>query len=198
MFDATTTFTLGLRTSAGKTDVTVRWPTDEEWSAHRKRRKILQHQIGRGRSEVQVETGEGDGKLYEAIKLNGAPPLTEAEAKHIVDTIGLCDVVGVDLRADDAEVEMQTVMGPVKHVTRIPNMDQMRALTRAQRLINLPYNRQEIRTTLESSAALWDDCHGRGEGYVGAVPNLHKDVAIRAVISAIEQEAAPQYDEGNF
>lgn len=198
MFDANTTITIGLRTTHGKTDITVRWPSDEEWSAHRKRRRIVQRTLGRGATETEVDTTEADAKLYDAIKQNGAPPLSVGEANRIIDAISTCDVLGVDLHAEDAEVQLNTVMGEVKHTVRIPTMDEVRTLQRSTRLITLPYNRSEIRTNLDSSAALWDKCGGHAEGYAGAIPNLHKDVAIRAVISAIEQEAMPQNDEANF
>jgi hypothetical protein len=198
MFDTNTTITIGLRTTHGKADITVRWPTDEEWAAHRKRRRIMQKTLGRGATETEIDTTEADAKLYDAIKQNGAPPLSVGEANRVIDTISTCDVLGVDLHAEDAEVELNTVMCSVKHTVRIPNMDEVRTLQRSTRLITLPYNRAEIRTNLESSAGLWDKCGGRAEGYAGAVPNLHKDVAIRAVISAIEQEAMPSNAEGNF
>jgi hypothetical protein len=198
MFDANTTITIGLRTTSGKADITVRWPTDEEWSAHRKRRKLIQRQLGRGQTETELESGDADARLYEAIKLNGAPPLSTGEASRIVESISQCDVTDVRLNADDADVEILTVMGTVKHSVRIPSMDQIKTLQRSTKFLTLPYNRQEIRSNLESSAGLWDQCGGSGEGYAGAVPNLHKDVAIRAVISAIDLEAAPKYDESNF
>jgi hypothetical protein len=198
MFDTDTTITIGLRTATGKTDITVRWPNDEEWGLHRMRRKIMQVQLGRGQTETQIDTSEADAKLYESIKMNGAPAISPAEATSIIDRISTCDVTNVDLRAEDAEVEMNTLMGVTKHIVRIPTMDEVRNLQRTTRLISLPYNRQEVRTRLEPSAALWDKCGGRGEGYTGAVPAVHKDVAIRAVIAAIEQEAMPKYDESNF
>jgi hypothetical protein len=190
--------TIDLRTSSGKAEITVRWPSDAEWGAHRKRRRILQRQLGRGATETEIDTGEADAKLYEAIKMNGAPPLSVAEASRIVDAISACDVLGVDLHAEDADVQLLILTGEVKHTVKIPTMDQVRTLQRSTRLITLPYNRQEIRTNLESSASLWDQCAGRAEGYSGAVPALHKDVAIRAVIAAIEQETTPKYDESSF
>jgi hypothetical protein len=198
MFDSKTTITIGLRTAAGKTDITVRWPTDEEWSAHRKRRKIFQKQFGRGATETDMDTSAGDPVLYEAIKLDGAPALSVAEAGAVIDAISVCSVLGVDLRAADAEVQLQTVMGEVTHTVKIPTMDQVRNLQKSTHLVNLPYNRQEIRTSLENSTSLWDQCGGQGVGYTGEVPNVHKDVAIRAVIAAIEQEVMPRYDESNF
>lgn len=198
MFDTTTTITIGLRTASGKTDVTVRWPSDEEWAAHRKSRRILQRQLGRGATENEIESGDADSRLYEAIRFNGAPPLSAGEAGKVVETIAQCDVLDVRLGADEAEVDLQTPMGEVKHTVKIPNMDQVKALQRTTKFITLPYNRQEIRANLDASAVLWDKCAGRAEGYAGLVPNLHKDVAVRAVINAVDLEAVPKYDEGNF
>jgi hypothetical protein len=198
MFDTNTTYTIPLRLATGKTDITVRWPTDEEWFLHRKRRRILQRQMGRGAHTTELDDSAADPQLYEAIKLNGAPPLTPAEANFIVSTISTCNILGVELHADDAEVKLETATGPVTHTLRIPSMDQVRKLENATQLISLPYNLQQFRPSLEASANLWDQCSGRVEGYVGAVPNIHKDVAIRNVITALQQEAAPKYDEGNF
>ena len=151
MFDANRTFTIGLRTASGKTDVTVRWPTDEEWGAHRRQRRIVQRQLGRGATESEMDTGDADAKLYEVIKLNGAPPLSAAEASRVVETIGLCDVMDVRLNAEDAEVDMQTSQGRVKHTVRIPTIDQVRAMQRTTKYVTLPHNRTEVRTNLESS-----------------------------------------------
>ncbi|HEY1896749.1 MAG TPA: hypothetical protein VGG62_10775 [Terracidiphilus sp.] len=198
MFNTDSTITIGLRTATGKADITVRWPNDEEWAAHRRRRKIMQVQLGRGQTETQIDTGEADAKLYDSIKLNGAQALTQAEATRIIDTLATCDVIDVQLGAESADVTLNTLMGETKHTVRIPTMDEVRTLQKSTRLISLPYNRQEIRTNLDAAASLWDKCGGKGEAYEGPVPAVHKDSAIRAVISAIEQEAMPKYDESNF
>jgi hypothetical protein len=199
VFDTSSTITIGLRVAnVGKTDITVRWPSDEEWSAHRKRSKMLMRQMGRGASEVETDSSAADQKLYEAIKLNGAPPLSPGEATTIIKAIGKCDVVRVDLGADEAEAELQILTGRVIHKVRIPTMDEARKLQRSTRFLNLPYNVQEVRTSIEAAAALWDACNGKAEGYAGPVPSLHKDAVIRQVINEIEQEATANYDEGNF
>jgi hypothetical protein len=199
MFDQTSTITFGgFRAAAGKADITVRWPTDAEWNAHRKKRKLIQKNLGRGAVERRFVNGDADSVLYEAIKLNGAPPLSEAESAWIINQLATCDVLGVELGADEATVELQVLTGTVKHTVRIPNMDEVKTLQASTKFVMLPYNVQEIRSNLESSAALWDKCNGHAEGYGNGVPALHKDAAIRAVIEAIEQEAVPKYDESNF
>jgi hypothetical protein len=199
VFDTTDTITIGLRTAGvGKTDITVRWPADEEWAAHRKRTRLLMRQLGRGASEMENDSSAADLKLYESIKQNGAPPLTAGEATSIIRAIAKCEVTRVELGADEAEAELQILTGRVKHTMRIPTMDEVRRLHRSTRYITLPYNCQEVRTNMEAGAALWDACGGKADGYAGQVPNLHKDAVIRQVINEIEQEATASYDEGNF
>jgi len=199
MFDTSSNITIDLRVDGvGKTPITMRWPTDEEWAAHRKRSRLLMKQLGRGASEMENDTAAADGKLYEAIKLNGAPPLSAGEATSLIRAIARCEVTRVDLGADEAEAELLILTGRVTHTVRIPTMDQVRKLARTTRYITLPYNCQEVRTNLEAGAALWDACGGKVEGYAGPVPSLHKDVVIRQVIQEIEQEATAKYDEGNF
>ncbi|HZF24029.1 MAG TPA: hypothetical protein VE030_11265 [Burkholderiales bacterium] len=199
MFDTAATITIGLRVAgAGKTDITVRWPSDEEWAMHRKRSKLMMRQMGRGASEMETDSSAADQKMYEAIKLNGAPPLTAGEATTIIQAIGKCDVLRVDLGADEAEAELQILTGRVTHTVRIPTLDEVRKLHRTTRYLNLPYNCQEVRTSMEAAAALWDACGGKADGYAGAVPILHKDSVIRQVIIEIERETAASYGEENF
>jgi hypothetical protein len=197
--DTETTITRPLRTEAqGLTDISVRWPTDQEWADHRRRRRVIRRDLGRGSFENEVDNADGDAKLFEAIKQNGAPPLTGAEASQVIEWLGLCNVVDVKLGAQEAEVELVTNLGEVRHQLRIPTYEEVRKLNRSTRMISLPFNRFEVRTYLEAGAELWDKCNGRGEGYKSVVPSLHKDTVIRAVIEAITQEASPRHDEPNF
>ncbi|HEX3340611.1 MAG TPA: hypothetical protein VHT68_15740 [Pseudolabrys sp.] len=199
MFEPDFTVTIGgFRTKEGKRDIVVRWPSDQEWSAHHKRTKLFQRNFGRGVGQSDLETGDADAKLYESIKMDGAPALTVGEASFLIKQINRCTVMNVELRDDDAEVQLETLAGEAKHTVRIPNMDEIRALQKTNKLMSLPNNVQEIRTSMESSAALWDKCGGRVEGREGPVPIIYKDVAIRAVIQAIENEASANYGEGNF
>lgn len=199
MFDLNTTITFPIRTTHGLTDVTIRWPTDEEWLVHRKHRRLTQRQLGRGNTLNDLEPGDSDLKLYETIKLNGAPPLTLGEAERVIQTIGRCDVTDVELGSEEAEVSLGILTGPVKHILRIPTMDEIKTLQKTTKYVSLPYNVTEIRPSLEAAARLWDTCKGRSDGYAnGIVPNVHKDAVIKAVIEAIEAELRAPYDEANF
>jgi len=199
MFNTADTITISLRVAGvGKTDVTVRWPTDDEWATHRKRSRLLMRQLGRGASEYDNDTANADLKLYETIKLNGAPPLSTGEATVVIRTIAKAEVTKAELGADEAEAELQILTGRVNHTLRIPTLDEVRKLNKSTKYITLQYNTQEVRSSVEAGAALYDACGGKADGYAGAVPNIHKDAVIRQVINEIEQESTANYDEGNF
>ena len=53
-----------------------------------------------------TDTSAADAKLYEAIKLNGAPPLSTGEASAVIKAIGKCEVTNVDLGADEVAPEL--------------------------------------------------------------------------------------------
>ena len=58
MFDATRPITINLRTPGGVKTVRVRFPSDDEWIARQRRRKVLVKQLGREISETTVDNGE--------------------------------------------------------------------------------------------------------------------------------------------
>src|SRR5262249_38824968 len=137
MFDTNATFTLGgLRVAGiGKVDITVRWPTDEEWGAHRKRSKVIMRQTGRA-SQIEADTLAADAKLYDTIKVNGAPQLSPDEASTVISHIARCEPTGASLGSDEAEVTMDVAGAKpegenlVTHRMRIPTMEEVHKLQR--------------------------------------------------------------------
>jgi hypothetical protein len=191
MFDTTAEFHINARSATNeKSQLTLSWPTDAQWMERARLRKFMIKKSGRGSSETRLEPNlEGDLKLYESIKRNGAPPLTGAEASRVLDAISYCEIRDVQLPQDDASVTMAVPGGEVKHTLKAPNAEQVRSFRRAAyRLRDLPYNNQEMRIFIEPGAALWDECQGKSADYEGPVPAIHKDAAIRAVIDALDRE----------
>jgi hypothetical protein len=184
---------------SGRADITVQFPSDEQWLSHRKWRHVFQTQMGRGVAWTDIERGEADLKLYDLVKLNGAPPLSQDEATFVMERVEFCEVKSLEMGADEAVVEMEIVNSlRVKHTFQVPTMGMVRRLTRATRILSLPFNRVEMKASLEMAARTWDECKGCAEGYIGPVPNIHKDVAIRAALQQIEDEAKPRSEEANF
>jgi hypothetical protein len=187
-------------TGGQKTEVAVRWPTDEEWAGYLRQKKFTVRQLGRGVTEtVPPAAGEPDVELYQKIALNGAPAMTPAEAGKVLDAISVCQIVSVSLNGVEAEVELRVVSGVVKHRLKIPTADQIAVYRRsAIRRLDLPHNLQQAKFDQQVAARIYDECSGRSEDYVGAVPMPHKHEAARAVIDEIELEYGPKPDDENF
>lgn len=203
MFDSSAEIEIQARlvsTGGEETGVTVRWPSDEEWAVRNRTHKILIRRPGRGVSEtIPSDPNEADVKLYTTIAINGAPAMTPAEAMRVLDAISTCDVVNVSIAGVEAIVEMNVLGGKVIHKVKVPSADQVMRMRRAAyRILDLPYSVQEIRTTPEPAAHLYDECGGQSTDYKGAIPVIHKDQVIRSVVEAIDRELGPKRDESNF
>jgi hypothetical protein len=147
-----------------------------------------------------VESGPGDLKLYDKIKLDGAAPLTAGEATYIIDLLGQCDVLNVELEGgDQAVVTMRVFNGTVTHRLRLPTIDEVLTMRKeAAKMLDLPYDMQDMRIAILPAAKLWDICGGTSEDYAGAIPAIHKDAAFRATVQFTEREVSSPHDETNF
>jgi hypothetical protein len=182
----------------GDQRLTVRWPSDQEWFNRARRKRLIKRSLGRGQSETQMpEPGEPDLGLYEAITTNGSPQLTAAEANGVLDALSLCNVIGVTIEDQGGVVQMVTAFGNVVHKLNIPTADQIIKWRRsAYRVLDLPHGQQQFIVNPEPGAQLWDSCQGSSQDYAGATPGIHKDTAMQALITFIEQNVGPRQDEG--
>jgi len=181
-------------------EVMVRYPSDEEWAARSRSRKIIIRRLGRGMTEnVPPPPSDADVRLYESITLNGAPKMTPAEAAKFLEMLSQADVYNVTVEGAEAVVEMSVMTGHVEHRMKIPTADQIVSFRNAGfRVIDLPFNQQEIRVTPDAGARLYDQCGGRSDFYTNGIPSVHKDAAVKAVIETIERTFAPRIDDANF
>jgi hypothetical protein len=199
MFDSTAEYVFPARSGKTKIDVTMRWPTDEEWAERHRNRKIEIRNLGRGMSETDIDSVAADLKLYQTAKLNGAPELTGPEASLVIRSMERCEVTEVVLDGEEATVQLQVAGGSVTHRVQLPTADQTIKMQRAaSRLFSAPHNRSQMRMYLEPTARLYDECKGRSEDYTAAIPALHKDAAIRAVVEQINVEMSASDDEKFF
>jgi len=203
MFDSKAEISFPARVAATggeQQELVLRWPTDEEWIARAKARKITIRKLGRGVSEtIPPAPSEADAALYRAIAVNGAPEMTPAEAVKLFEMIGVCDVTDVRLDGTGAFVSMMILTGPVEHQLKIPSADQVITFRRsAYKLLDLPFNQQQLTLTPEAGARLYDQCSGKSASYANGIPATHKDAAVRAVIEYVDNNLGPRRDDANF
>ncbi|MCL4783508.1 MAG: hypothetical protein KJZ70_10780 [Bryobacterales bacterium] len=188
MFDASKPITVNLRTPDGLKVIRLRFPTDEEWIERQKRRKVLIKQLGRGVSETIVSGGEdADATLLAKIREEDAPEVDAFEASRVIEQLSQADVDDVDQEGDRFRVTLRVLGGTVTHEIRMPSAKDVFDYRRSfARVLDLPYNRQELTINLGAAGALYKKLAESSEGYAGEVPVIHQAVAVKAAIDALD------------
>jgi hypothetical protein len=190
MFDTKQPITIHLRTPEGVKPVRVRFPTDDEWIERQKKRKVIVKQLGRGVSETTIpDSAEADAALLARIRVpeENALEVDAFEASRIIEQLSQADVDDVAQVGDGFRVTMRVLGGTVSHALRMPSAKDVFEYRRGfARVLDLPYNRQELIINLAPAAALYEKLVDSTEGYAGDVPIIHQAVAVKAAIDALD------------
>ncbi len=190
VFDAKRTIALRLNTPSGVKTVRVRFPSDEEWTARQRRRKVVVKNLGRGMSETSVAGSEEiDAALVAKIRVEEDNP-TEVdafEATRIIEQLSQAEVDDVVQAGGAFRVATRVLGGLTVHVLKMPSAKEVIEYRRGfLRSVDLPYGKQEITVNLGAAASLYDRLCDETEGYAGQVPIIHKVVAVKAAIDALD------------
>ncbi len=190
MFDAKQPITIHLRTPDGVKPVRVRFPTDEEWIERQKKRKVIVKQLGRGVSETTIpDSQDADAALLAKIRFpeENAPEVDAFEASRIIEQLSQAEVDDVVQTGDGFRVTLRVLGGTVAHTLKMPSAKDVFEYRRGfARVLDLPYNRQELIINLTPAAALFKKLLESFEGYSGDVPIIHQAVAVKAAIDALD------------
>ncbi len=190
VFDAARPVALNLRTPAGVKTVRVRFPTDEEWIERQRRRKVIVKQLGRGISETTIPNSEdADAALLAKIRVAepDAPEVDPFEASRVIEQLGQAEVDDVVQVGDGFEVTLRVLGGTVTHSLRMPSAKDVFDYRRGfARVLDLPYNRQELIINLAPAGTLYKRLAEAADGYAGEVPIIHQAVAVKAAIDALD------------
>ncbi len=190
VFDAVRPVALNLRTPAGVKTVRVRFPTDEEWIERQRRRKVIVKQLGRGVSETTIPNSEdADAALLAKIRVAepDAPEVDPFEASRVIEQLGQAEVDDVVQVGDGFEVTLRVLGGAVTHLLRMPSAKDVFEYRRGfARVLDLPYNRQELIISLAPAGALYKRLVQAADGYACEVPIIHQAVAVKAAIDALD------------
>jgi len=190
VFDAARPIALQLRTSAGVKTIRVRFPSDEEWTERQRRRKVIIKQLGRGVSETIIANGEeGDGALLAKIRVpeENALEVDAFEASRIIEQLSMAEVDDVVHAGDAFRVMLRVLGGTVTHVLKMASARDVTEYRRGfARVLDLPYNRQELTINLAAAGALYKKLITTTEGYSGDAPIMHQAVAVKAAIDALD------------
>jgi hypothetical protein len=199
VFDASRPISINLRTPAGVKTLKVRFPSDDEWIERQRRRKVTIKQLGRGVSETIIANGEDvDAGLLAKIREGEEPEVDPFEAVKVIEQLSLAEVDDVSPEADSFRVQLRVLGAVTTHLLKMPSAKDVFEYRRSfARVLDLPYNRQELTINIAAAAALYKKLATTTEGYAGEVPIIHQAVAVKAAIDAMDAVFAEDRD-ANF
>lgn len=190
VFDASRPVTVNLRTPDGVKTIRVRFPTDEEWIDRQRKRKVIVKQLGRGVSETTIPDAQDvDGALLAKIRVgeDEGPVVDPFEASRVIEQLSQAEVDDVASIGDGFRVTLRVLGGMITHELRMPSAKDVFEYRRGfARVLDLPYNRQELVINLASAATMFKKLIQSSAGYAGDVPIIHQAVAVKAAIDALD------------
>lgn len=190
MFDATRPITMNLRSPEGLKTIQLRFPSDDEWTERQRRRKVIIKQLGRGISETVVPNSQDvDAALLAKIRAEEQDPVEvdPFEASRIIEQLSQAEVDDVIQTGDAFRITLRVLGGAVAHVLAMPSAKDVFEYRRAfARILDLPFNKQELTINLTAAGALYKKLARAAEGYAGDVPIIHQAVAVKAAIDALD------------
>ena len=170
--------------------VRVRFPSDEEWIDRQRRRKVIVKQLGRGVSETSIPNSEdADAALLAKIRVpeESAPEVDAFEASRIIEQLSQAEVDDVVQVGDGFSVTLRVLGGTVTHLLKMPSAKDVFEYRRGfARVLDLPYNRQELMINLAPAGVLYKKLAQTAEGYAGDAPVIHQAVVVKAAIDALD------------
>jgi hypothetical protein len=194
---------LNLHSPDGPKKVLVRFPTDSEFIEWRRKKKIVQKDLGRRKFQIESSVPEAcDLTLLSEIRLDkeNGPSLDEAEAYYAIGQLAEAEVKEQPQREGSAYVIRMKIMRKLttKHTLRVPSVREMMDYERMRSSVVFgQYGQQEIRINFRASAELYDKLKLSTEGYANEIPVPHKAEAVNVLLQEIrgEQEETHESDD---
>jgi len=188
VFDATRPVAIQLRGPDGTKTIRVRFPSDDEWAERQRRRKLIIKNLGRRRSETTVSNSEDvDAALLAKIRTEEEPEVDAFEAQKVIDQLATCDVDDVVIVGDAFRITLRVLGGTVMHLLKMPSAKDVADYRRGfARIVDLPFNRQELTINVRAAGDLYKKLVEATEGYAGDVPIIHQAEAVKAAIDGLD------------
>ncbi|MDM7995177.1 MAG: hypothetical protein QUT30_05755 [Acidobacteriota bacterium] len=188
LFDANRQMEFKLQSAEGAKTVTVRFPSDQQWMERQRKRKILIKNLGRGMSEtIMPDSSDFDAGLVAELRVGEEPAIDAFEAGRILDELSRADVDNIEREGNLFRVHLQVPGSRTIHVLKIPSSRDLFQHRRSfYRIIDLPYNRQQLTINLDAAADLYKKLCESNEGYAASVPIIHQAAVVQALVNEVE------------
>lgn len=169
--------------------VEVRFPTDREFLDYHSARKVVDINLGRGKSETDIEGAEKAAvALYAKIgkEPTSIPP---AAAEIVVNKLLRAEVASVAAQSPCYVVTLRALnLEGLEHRFRMPSAEQVKRFDGITRTIG-DGKRAEYRVDVQTAAALHRELLDSHAGYVGdEIPITHRHIAVAGLMKAVRDE----------
>jgi hypothetical protein len=199
LFDARTPMTVVLKREG--VSVTLRFPSDTEWSRRMATIKTVIKRLHGGASETETENVEAaDEALLKAVRTDEGLDLDEGLASVVIARINKAEADLPEQTAEGYRIPVRVAGALTVHELRAPTEKEKRKYRRsAYRFIDLRHGRQELKTSLPAICEFYDLLATKSEGYApgSPVPAPHKLAAVSELMVAIDAEDE-EADPENF
>ena len=121
------------------------------------------------------------------IRTEEAPEVDAFEAQKVIEQLATCDVDDVVQAGDAFQVTLRVLGATTMHLLKMPSAKDVYQYRRGfARVLDLPFNRQELTINVRAAGDLYKKLLEGTEGYTGDVPIIHQAVAVKAAIDAID------------
>jgi hypothetical protein len=181
--------------------VCVRFPTDEQFIAWRRKKKVLQKDLGRDKFQIeQSKPEECDLLLANAIRVDkDGPEIDKSEAVHILNRLAKCEVPTKPEREGQSFLIEMKVMGRLTttHKLRIPSVQEQMDYERMRSSVIFGKYGQEIRINFQAAIDLYEKLKLETSGYANDIPVTHKAEAINVLLQELraEDEESPDSED---
>lgn len=180
----------------------VRFPTDEEFTVWRRKKKVQQKDLGRRSFQIEQSKPEPiDLELYNKIRTDaGSSEIDEAEAYYVINRLADCEVSSRPEREGDSYTIQMKIMRKLttSHTLRIPSVKEMMDYERMRSAVIFgQYGNQEIKINFQASSDLYDKLKVSTQGYLNGVPVPHKAEAINVLLQEVRAEQEETLDAGD-
>jgi len=165
----------------------LRFPSDEEWSARARHQITVRRSLGRDASRTEVlNSAESDAQLFAKIRQDkDGDPFDEAEISRAISQIETARIIETVRDGNQYRITLKVPKATVVHTLKIPTQKQIMDFGKAAVHTTGRRNAIETRVALEPSADLWGRLDPKVEGYAGAVPIIHKDIALTELLTLV-------------
>lgn len=181
--------------------IVVLFPTDDQFITWRRKKKVLQKDLGRDKFQIEQSKPEDcDLALANAIRVDkDGPAIDKSEAVHILNRLANCEVPSRPDREGQAFLIEMKVMKRLTttHKLRVPSVQEQMDYERFRSSVTFGKYGQEIRINFQASVDLYDKLKLEAKGYANAIPVPHKAEAINVLLQElrIEEEDAPDSED---